>query len=173
MPIRHVLALSFSHASFSIAYSNARTAYSPNPEMGVTDFDLGLDHLPLSRDHQGVFWKKIHDEVVHFLHVCSTKRKPITTLLVFGEGANYPTFKATVRNALLELKAACDVDTLMETAEMRSTGKDPVYIVAEGAAIFAKRSQESAPGCIEPSWCRDILLPDYIDKGQQQLSEDL
>jgi len=45
--------------------------------------------------------------------------------------------------------------------------------VAEGAAIFAKRSQESVPGCIEPSWCRDSLSLDSIDEGQMRLSEDL
>jgi hypothetical protein len=157
MPYSHLLALSLTQHSFSVAYTYVQSAFSSLHEPEIVRFDLGLAH---EIDEKDWYWSQIRESIVA---VGRAAQRPLDTVLLLGEEGDNPRFLEVIREALLELDLkASSVYPYNTEGTVTRAARDPLYIAARGAAEFAKRTQASPPNCREPPRCAGNRDPQNV-----------
>jgi hypothetical protein len=142
MPIETVLTVEYTKDALVVAMFTMRTASSVSDKVTRIYFDIGADHSR-EEDH----WKVVKDRIQN-LPMNIYKKTP-TKVLVTGAEASSTEFLAALREALEGL----GIDKA--SSETVGRGYDPTFVVARGAAEFAKRKVEMPRHCIETEQCKD------------------
>ncbi|EEH43165.2 uncharacterized protein PADG_07985 [Paracoccidioides brasiliensis Pb18] len=177
LPWSQKLFLSFTDASFTAVNTYSSNAFYIHWTSKQVHFDLGWGSFPVDagEDMQRDYWQRLRDTIVQVGLEC--EELPSTLLLV-GEHASNPEFQETLKEALQDMFSSHngDVDNLRLTLEkdegaLRPASIDYEFLVARGAAVFAKRSLEALNFCWEPPECdedRGSLFLDLLNKGSAE-----
>lgn len=143
MPIETVLTVEYTKNALVVAMFRLQTANSVSDKFTRVYFDIGANHEQ-EEDHWTIVKHRIQN-----LSMNIYKKMP-TKVLVTGAAASSTEFLEALREALEGL----GIDKAFN--ETVASGYDPVFVVARGAAEFAKRKQEMPRYCIEADQCKDI-----------------
>ncbi len=154
--------------SLSGTLGRLRTARRQYPDHAFVSPSLGFRQVQIIQDVKETkvftpaigwehkYWEKLR---VHIRELVAeyTSHKPLDVLLLSGEHASNPRFKAAIRHALEESgRATPSVIAAPETRE-RQIGEDEYFLYATslGMAELAKRRQEGSAQCMLAIECRD------------------
>src|SRR5947209_96629 len=141
-PLHHIIAVTFTHYSLDVTYATFQKAYWSDEHKAERHFDLGF-----SFSNASDYWSSVQKAIRDVALVC---QRPLTNLFLMGEEAANEDFLDAVRDALYSLIPS--VGPL--------TDFDPLFVVAKGAAEFAKRFQETPWNCLEQDYCKKNRIPE-------------
>ncbi|KAH8879368.1 hypothetical protein GQ53DRAFT_854841 [Thozetella sp. PMI_491] len=165
---QQTLHIDFGVESLSGTLGRFRTARKQYPDRAFVSPSLGFRRVQTTQDFRETeafataieweheYWEEVRVRIREFIAEC-TPHRPLDVLLLSGEHASNPRFKAALRHALEESERATpSVIAALENRE-RQIGEDEYFLYATslGMAELAKRRQEGSAECLLPIECRD------------------
>lgn len=152
MPSEQLLVLGFTGKDLHGEVTRLQSPFDWRQQLSGKFLDLkaGLDSM---RDFESpeVFWERVENSLVKFLQ--RVPRLP-TGIMLVGENATMPEFRAAVANALRRgnptRKAGDNLDPAFQSTDSTVS---PLYASSRGAALYARWRQEEPMGCWEWDEC--------------------
>ena len=111
--------------------TTAWLSYEPGSQVRI-DLDAGLDSLPKPGDVQDAYWDLVRLRLIE-LPLSGYEKVHVDRVILIGESSSNQNFLDVVRDSMSRLQS----DDLPSISLY-----DPLYVAAQGAAVFAKRAQE-------------------------------
>lgn len=135
LPVENTLTILYTRTALIATLYPMTTAwlsYEPGSQVRI-DLDAGLDSLPKSPgDVQDTYWDLVRLRLIE-LPLSGYEKVHIDRVILIGESSSNQVFLDVVRDSMSRLQS----DDLP-----RISVYDPLYVAAQGAALFAKRAQE-------------------------------